>query len=701
MDHVNVRRLVRRMQDVLRTDAGVDGDAQRLAQIAWLLYFKAATTGQLNRVEPGLTWKAYRERFGFSRTGVVDFTNRELLPQLKALAGTSADRGAILEDFRNYVTSDEVLGELIDLVDRLPTQGATDRHLIGDVYETLLSSLRNAKNSGEFYTPRALTKFMVEVLAPSAGSKILDPASGTGGFLVSALEYVREKGGDSAAATLELHAREKKSLPHLLCATNLLLHGYGEAANIRRTNPLCDFGSVSGDAGQFDFVLANPPFGGEEEPGVEGNFPLEYKSRDTSLLFILYIIDALRIGGSAAIVMPDGFMFQGGVCARVREHLLRTCNVTAVVRLPKGAFAPYTGIETNVIFFSKGERTQAVKFFEHRHPAGVKTYSKTRPLEFAELEPIVACVRGLSCSSEDSGTLVSLEEIERLGWTLNFRTQPRREVHSLETAYEGLNSSAATKAAELAKLDAILSDAKSYATELGRLRPLLPVLANSSRGLMAIERAVLALAFTGQLTTSAGEASLGARSGWQRFNLEEICRVVGGATPPSDDPQNFDEHGVAWLTPSDLRGLAGKYISRGRRSLSRSGFHACSVELLPKGSVLFSSRAPIGYVAIAADDLCTNQGFKSCVPFDMSWSDYLYYHLKFLGPEIDRNAPGTTFKEVSGRMMKKVQVNLPPVDERDSLVHWLDRAFAQLDALRIASIEERAWNDALHESLAA
>nr|AEN19708.1 M.XcmI [Xanthomonas campestris] len=697
MDRLGVRRLVRRMQDVLRTDAGVDGDAQRLAQIAWLLYFKAAAN------DPGaeFTWGAYRDRFALRRQGVVDFTNRELLPHLKALAGTSADRGGVSDDFRNYVTSDEVLGELIDLIDRLPTQLATDRHIVSDVYETLLGSLRNAKNSGEFYTPRALTRFMVEVLSPTGGSSILDPASGTGGFLVSALEYVREREGQKSAESLKLHAREKKSLPHLLCATNLLLHDYTDASNIRRTNPLSQFGTSAGDNACFDFVLANPPFGGEEEPGVEANFPLEYKSRDTSLLFVLYIIAALKHGGQGAIILPDGFMFQTGVCARVREHLLRTCDVRAVVRLPKGAFAPYTGIETNLLFFTKGTPTESVLFYEHRYPEGVKNYSKTKPLQFQELQPMIACLKGGMDVAEGRTTSVPIAEIEKDGWSLNFRKQAKAVAPSLKMAAAQYENSAASRAVEVGKLQAILEELVGVGG-LERFKEILPVLASTPRGLQAIERATLSLAFARTLTSAEPEGAVLALDGWQFHRLEDLGRIVGGATPPSDDPGNFEEGGIPWLTPADLRGMSGKYIGTGRRSLSRAGYHACSVELLPKGSVLFSSRAPIGYVAIADNELCTNQGFKSCIPFDESLSDYLFYYLKFLAPEIDRKAPGTTFKEVSGRIMKKIEIHLPSsLDERNSLVRWLDNAFAQLHCLRVAASEEMKWREALYESLGA
>lgn len=711
MDHVSARRLIKRMQNVLRTDAGIDGDAQRLAQIAWLLYFKVATTtsSHSNDTRVSLwrsyTWTAYRDRFASGREGIVRFTNEELLPNLKLLASSSevvAGAGAI-EDFNNYVTSDEVLGEMVDLIDRLPLQSEEDRHVIGDVYETLLSSLKNAKNSGEFYTPRSLTRFMAEVLSPIKGSSILDPASGTGGFLVSVLECVRAKEGEEAARSLILHAREKKSLPHLLCSTNLLLHNYTDLSKILRVNPLTNYQTTCSEDEAFDYVLANPPFGGEEESGVDASFPIDLKSRDTSLLFILHILSCLKTGGRAGVIVPDGFMFQTGVSARVRKKLLTECDLEAVVRLPKGAFSPYTGIETNILFFKKGKCTKKVNFYDHQYPEGVKTYSKTKPLQFSELRSLAHHIRDNGPLPAKGCLTVSIKEIEKQGWSLNFRSQVKANTPSLTTTMHELETSSVAQLTLASRLATSLADNQFKSAELSSLASLVPKLTRSPKALAALERAILSVVITGSFPNQRQPLPFVAeqRRGWQLVRLEDLGRIVGGATPPADDPANFEAEGVPWLTPADLRGSEAKYVSHGRRSLSHTGFRACSAELLPKGSVLFSSRAPIGYVGIAANPLCTNQGFKSCVLDEISWSDYLYYYLRFAAVDIDRSAPGTTFKEMSGKAMKKVEVLLPPISDRNMIVNWLDDIFDQIRHLRIAIYDEMKWQDILHQVLVA
>ena len=265
---------------------------------------------------------------------------------------------------------------------------AQDRHLFGDLYEQILRDLQNAGNAGEYYTPRPVTQFIVDMVDPQLGEKILDPACGTGGFLTCSIEYVRKQQvktvEDEQRLQQSIYGVEKKPLPHLLCTTNMILHGLDVPTNVRHDNtlarPLRDYGPKD----RVDVIVTNPPFGGMEEDGIENNFPATFRTRETADLFLVLIMHLLKDGGRAALVLPDGTLFGEGIKTRIKEQLLNTCNLHTIVRLPNGVFAPYTGIKTNLLFFTKGTPTQDVWFYEHPYPPGVKNYNKTKPMRIEE-----------------------------------------------------------------------------------------------------------------------------------------------------------------------------------------------------------------------------------------------------------------------------------------------------------------------------
>jgi type I restriction enzyme M protein len=268
---------------------------------------------------------------------------------------------------------------------------SADRHEIGAVYEQILNDLRSAGNAGEFYTPRAVTEFMVERIDPQLGETILDPACGTGGFLVCAIEHLRKKyrktDADEQTIQGSIRGIEKKPLPHLLCMTNMVLHEIDAPTQIRRDNALARAVADYGKKDLVDVVVTNPPFGGIEEDGIETSFPSAFRTRETADLFLYLLTVLVRDGGRAALVLPDGTLFGEGMKTRLKEKLLDECNLHTIVRLPKGVFAPYTSIKTNLLFFEKGKPTKQIWFYEHPYPEGVKSYSKTKPMRIEEFEP--------------------------------------------------------------------------------------------------------------------------------------------------------------------------------------------------------------------------------------------------------------------------------------------------------------------------
>ena len=399
----NISNLIKTIQDIMRKDAGVDGDAQRLSQLGWLFFLKIfddretqlelfddAYKSPLTKQLRWRTWATDAE--GITGDALLEFANNTLLPKLKMLAGSGRIVMLVRSAFdgaNNYMKNGTLLRQVINKINGIDFNASDDRHMFGDIYEKLLKDLQSAGNAGEFYTPRAVTQFIVEQVNPRLGETILDPACGTGGFLVCAIEHLRKQ------AKTEAHERtiqdcfngiEKKHLPHVLCMTNLLLHGIDVPSNVRHDNtlarPLRDWGPKE----RVDVVATNPPFGGMEEDGIESNYPAEFRTRETADLFLVLLMKILKPGGRAGLVLPDGTLFGEGVKTRIKEALLTECNLHTIVRLPNGVFNPYTGIRTNLLFFTKGAPTTHVWYYEHPYPPGAKSYNKGKPIRIEEFE---------------------------------------------------------------------------------------------------------------------------------------------------------------------------------------------------------------------------------------------------------------------------------------------------------------------------
>ena len=401
----NVSTLVKSIQNIMRKDAGTYGDAQRLEQLGWMFFLKIFDDREKelellrddysSPLAPELRWCNWAaDEEGLTGEGLLDFVNNTLLPRLKNLA-VGTDRVAVLirsafEDANNYMKNGTLMRQVINKINAIDFNASDDRHLFGDIYEKLLKDLQSAGNAGEFYTPRAVTQFIVEQVDPRLGETVLDPACGTGGFLVCAIEHLRRQAKTEADEFFLQHCFtgiEKKHLPHILCMTNLMLHGIDVPAGVRHDNtlarPLRDWSPKE----RVDVIVTNPPFGGMEEDGIEANFPAEFRTRETADLFLVLLMKLLKPGGRAGLVLPDGTLFGEGVKTRIKEALLTECNLHTIVRLPNGVFNPYTGIRTNLLFFTKGQPTTEIWYYEHPYPPGAKSYNKTKPIRIEEFAP--------------------------------------------------------------------------------------------------------------------------------------------------------------------------------------------------------------------------------------------------------------------------------------------------------------------------
>ncbi|MCB9303870.1 MAG: N-6 DNA methylase [Lewinellaceae bacterium] len=399
---------IKTIQNIMRKDAGVDGDAQRISQLTWLLFLKIFD-GKEEELEllmdeeeeyhspipEELRWRNWAtDDEGITGDELMNFVNNELFPRLKELRGDEKSRlvRSVFEDTYNYMKSGTLLRAVINEIEKgIQMDTREDRHQMNDIYEKILKDLQSAGNAGEFYTPRAVTQFIVERTNPQLGEQVLDPACGTAGFLVDAIEHIRRNVDFDSLEVREqlqntVRGVEKKPLPHMLAVTNLMLHGI-DVPKIAHDNLLMESYKKWTDAHRVDVIVANPPFGGMEEDGIERNLPSDFQTRETADLFLWLFIHLLKDGGRAGIVLPDGSLFGEGMKTRLKEKLLTECNLHTIVRLPKGVFAPYTSINTNLLFFTKGEPTREVWYYEHPYPPGYKSYSKGKPIRIEEFEP--------------------------------------------------------------------------------------------------------------------------------------------------------------------------------------------------------------------------------------------------------------------------------------------------------------------------
>jgi len=395
----------------MRKDAGVDGDAQRLGQMSWLLFLKIFDAQEEDLeleldnyrapIPEQFLWRNWAtDAEGITGDDLLDFVNDELFDQLKNLTAPidKNPRGFVVReafsDAFNYMKNGTLLRQVINKLNEVDFTDSKERHLFGDIYEQILRDLQSAGNAGEFYTPRAVTRFIIDRLDPKLGEQVFDPACGTGGFLACSVDHIKNNyvktGSDHQTLQTQIHGVEKKQLPHLLCTTNMMLHGIEVPVQVKHGNtlnkPLSNWDST------FDVIATNPPFGGTEEDGIEKNFPSDMQTRETADLFLQLIIEVLKEpsagknGGRAAVVLPDGTLFGEGVKTKIKKMLTEECNLHTIIRLPNGVFAPYTGIKTNILFFTKGTPTKKIWFYEHPYPEGVKNYNKTKPMKFEEFK---------------------------------------------------------------------------------------------------------------------------------------------------------------------------------------------------------------------------------------------------------------------------------------------------------------------------
>ena len=449
----NLSGFVKRIRDIMRNDAGINGDAQRIEQIAWMLFLKVYDAKEndwkwyddsyRSIIPEELRWSSWAadDKSGSALTGdsLLDFVNNRLFPALKSLDVTvqtpvrQSVVQSVFSDANQYMKDGVLLRQVLNIIDELDFSDYNEIHAFGEIYETILKELQSAGSAGEFYTPRAVTDFMAKMIKPEIGEKMADFACGTGGFITSWLKELDRQvvtTKDREAYGESVYGIEKKQFPYMLCVTNMLLHDL-DVPNIFHGNSLLKNVLDYTDEDRFDVILMNPPYGGNEKAEVKNHFPSDLASSETADLFMSVIMYRLKENGRAAVILPDGFLFGTDTAKiNIKKKLLSEFNLHTVVRMPGSVFAPYTSITTNILFFDKSGPTKETWFYRLDMPEGIKHFSKTKPMKPEHFEPVINWWNKreeISADGFDKAKRYTREELEEKGYNFDLCGYPHEE----------------------------------------------------------------------------------------------------------------------------------------------------------------------------------------------------------------------------------------------------------------------------------
>lgn len=484
----NLTGFVKRLRDIMRNDAGINGDAQRIEQIAWMLFLKVYDAKEQDWewddeayrsiIPEECRWQnwAHDDKSGTALTGdrLLDFVNNKLFPTLKSLpvSASTPIKKAIVQttfaDANNYMKDGVLLRQVINVIDDLDFSDYEESHAFGEIYETILKELQSAGSAGEFYTPRAVTDFMAQVIRPKIGETMADFACGTGGFIVSWLKELHKQvktTEDEEAYSNSIYGIEKKQFPYMLCVTNLLLHGL-DVPQVYHANTLLHDVLDYTEDDKVDVVLMNPPYGGSEKADVKNHFPGDLASSETADLFMSVIMYRLKKNGRAAVILPDGFLFgTDNAKVSIKKKLLREFNLHTIIRLPGSVFSPYTSITTNILFFDNTHPTEETWFYRLDMPQGYKHFSKTKPMKMEHFQPVLDWWNDRQELAEDgfdkAKKFTAQQLTEELGYNLDQCGYPHEEeeilapidlIHRYEEQRASLNAEIDRVLAEITSL---------------------------------------------------------------------------------------------------------------------------------------------------------------------------------------------------------------------------------------------------------
>lgn len=710
------------IQDIMRQDAGIDGDAQRISQLAWLFFLKIFDDKEHERqaryelegqayetpIPTRLRWQSWAaDPEGITGDTLLEFVNNDLFPTLQNLDVSDGNERSFVireafSDAYNYMKSGTLLRQVVNKINEINFNRRQDQHLFGDIYEKILRDLQSAGNAGEFYTPRAITHFMVEMIDPRLGEVVLDPACGTGGFLTHTIDHLARKyvrnASDWDVLQRSVRGIEKKQLPHLLAITNLMLHGIDVPEHVRHDNTLSRPYASYGPSDQVDVIVTNPPFGGTEEPGIESNFPAVFRTRETADMFLVLIERLLKPNGRAAVVLPDGFLFGTDVKARIKEHLLRECNVHTIVRLPANVFSPYATVKTNLVFFDKPGPTDRIWFYEHPLPSGYKSYSKTKPIRSEEFDELRHWWEDRSASSY--AWSVSIDDLQRRGFNLDLTNPSKGSSAGHDT--ETLRAKYFACLDRISELRSRLKDyvkskaASTYHSALETVIDLAPMVPSGTNNLRIL---AAHLAVAGRLRFESGQEPSTVEQtrrvpwtvpdGWRWRTLSDIADFRIGKTPRTSNPgywcdsDSSPEEGTAWMSIADMRHF-GRVSVTSRRVTDVARREVFGYEPIPAGTLLMSFKLTIGKVTISDVDTYHNEAIASIRPGELVTRDYLFYVLPLLA-QLGKSNPAIMGRTLNKTTLRQLPVPVPPLDAQAEIVASLERIHGLLGQIEAES----------------
>lgn len=734
---------IKSIQDIMRTDVGVDGDAQRIGQLTWMLFLKIwddreqelelidqryasplvdvvwYESGQ-RRVSADLRWRSWAANpEGITGDRLLDFADNTLFPALKSMeigvAGGSGegtpslvDRRALVrsvfEDAYQYMKSGTLLRQVVNRIHAdIDLNDARNRHLFGEIYEQILKDLQGAGTSGEYYTPRAVTEFAVRVTRPRLGEVVMDPACGTGGFLAGAVNFIRANDvrttDHETLLQRSIRGVEKKPLPHLLCVTNMIVHGIDVPSGIVHTNALARPLRDISDRDRVDVILTNPPFRGMEEPGIENNFPLEVRTRETADLFLSLVLEQLRPGGRAAIVLPDSSLFSDGIKETLRRRLLAECDLHTILRLPHGVFSPYTDIRTNVLFFIKGGSTQRTWYYELPCPYGEK-YTKTKPITLDDFRDAEAWwderLDGQWAWQVESA------DVATNGWRLDIENPHQEDIAASLQRHEQAQRSLTSGLDEARTALDAAADAGAWPVGpraralLRRVSELAPRARMSSGVIESLRRALTDLALRGEFSeglesdepvattleryaasarrlNASGQPPYPIPDRWAWARLGEVCEFRIGRTPSTKEDRFWSPAdqvgGIPWVAIGDMprRGVVETTERKITLAATEAVFKAPPVAA---GSLLVAFKLSVGKTALLGVDAYHNEAIASLRADDEALRSFLVWAVPALVTHAALN-PAVRGATLNSKSIAELWLPIPPREEQGRIVEAL------------------------------
>ena len=753
---------IKRIRDIMRMDAGINGDAQRIEQMVWMLFLKVYDAKEddweLNEdnyesiIPEDLRWRnwARADGSGHAMTGdkLLSFVNNTLFPVLKGNDVKEGDtilyegikvtpatpiKKAIVkstfEDANNYMKDGVYLRQVVDIIDEIEFDDVKESHAFGFVYEEILRELQSAGSSGEFYTPRAVTEFMAQMIKPKLGEKMADFACGTGGFITSWLGQLSKQVTDTAAQKQlddSIYGIEKKPFPYLLCVTNMLLHDI-EVPNIYHMNSLRHNLLDYTDDDKFDVILMNPPYGGHEDKSIQGFFPDDLASSETADLFMSVILYRLKKNGRAAVVVPDGFLFGlDNAKVNIKKKLIGEFNLHTVIRLPSSVFNPYTSITTNLLFFDNTKPTTETWFYRVDIPSDRKHFSKTKPMELKHFDDCIAWWNNREVIPDGEYFKAQKFSADYLlneqGCNIDLCGYPHEEEEVLAPAdliqkYEEKRASLnaeidRTILALSASLDGepVNFDTQGMISACGKMDDL------HKRFPEDMKKSILQYAIQGKLVEQRLEEGTGAElykqmqaekqrlikekkikkekqlaeitddeipfdipETWIWIRVGDVGSWGSGATPPRTNSAYYGGS-IPWLKTGDLN---DGFIKEVPEFITELALEKTSVRLNPVGSVLMAMYgATIGKLGILEIPVTTNQACCACIPYAGMYNKYLFYYLMSMRQTYIGMAEGGAQPNISKEKIVNSILPLPPLEEQHRIVAKLEEILPLCERLK-------------------